>query len=288
MHARLVIFGVIAVTSVGLSPREAVATDKVALACIQAAEDGEAARNAGQLLHARELFAKCSAAECPTVLRKDCTSWVEDAEAQIPSIVLGANDGRGHDVVEARASVDGALVRERLDGIAVALNPGAHVVRFESAGLPPVEVQVVLRAGEKNRPVLAALAPPAPAPTASRASPPAVVSPEPHPHVPAGAWLLGAVSVAGFAVFGTLGAIGSSDASTLRATCAPGCSDAQVQAVRTKLLGADVGLGVGVVSLALATWIAIRGLSASRPASAWEIVVDPSPHAAGGGVRVRF
>jgi len=282
---------------VWLAPFEAAAADKAALACIQSAEEGERARKAGELLHARELFAQCSAHECPTMLRRDCTSWLEDADRQVPSIVLGAHDGDGRDVVDARVSIDGALVREQLDGNPIALDPGSHVVRFERVGIAPVEVHVVVRAGEKNRPVLATLAPPPPVVpvTPASATPPPTPAAPTAPagqgrSVPAGAWVLGGVAVAAFGVFGVLGTIGSNDANTLRATCAPGCTDSQVQPVHLKLIGADIGLGVGVLSLVGAVWIAVRGLTRAQTASAatWELVVQPSSNAMRGGLLVRF
>jgi hypothetical protein len=300
MRFRLATLAAILATGMSLAPRGAAAADKATLACIQSAEEGERARKAGELLHARELFAQCSAHECPTMLRKDCSSWLEDADRQVPSIVLGAHDGEGRDVVDARVSVDGALVREQLDGNPIALDPGSHVVRFERVGVAPVEVHVVLRAGEKNRPVLATLAPPAPAvpipPAAGTTTPGPAAPPAPAGqggHVPAGAWVLGGVAVAAFGVFGVLGSIGQNDANTLRGTCAPGCTDSQVQSVHLKLIGADVGLGVGVLSLAGAVWIAIRGLTRSPTQAAtgtttWQLVLQPSQNAMRGGLFVRF
>ncbi len=284
-------------TCLPLRAREAAAADKATLACIQSAEEGETARKAGQLLHARELFAQCAARECPKMLRHDCSSWLEGADAQIPSIVLGAHDAQGHDMVDARASVDGAVVRDHLDGNPIALDPGTHQVRFERAGLPPVEVQVVLRAGEKNRPILATLAPPAPPePQTPPVPPPArVVAPPPPPppvessaHVPAGAWVLGGVGLVALGVFGYFGVSALNDQTTLRGTCSPGCSDSQVQPLRTKLIVADAALGVGVVALVAATWIGIRGLTRSPSAAAWDFVVAPSRSAASATFIVRF
>lgn len=280
---------------VSIVPSGAAAADKAALVCIQSAEQGQTARNAGALLHARELFARCSARDCPTVLRRDCSSWLEETNPQIPSIVLGAHDEQGHDVVDARASVDGVVVREHLDGNPIELDPGSHVVHFERAGVPPVDVQVVLRAGEKNRPVLASLAPastplaappqptPAPAPPAAPSAPATERG-----HVPAGAWVLGALGVAAMGVFGYFGVRGMSDANGLRSSCAPGCQDGQVQNVRTELIAADVGLGVGAVSLGAALWIGIRGLTQTRSASAWDIVVARSATGTRVGVAARF
>jgi hypothetical protein len=285
--------GAISAACLCFAAHPAAAADKAAAACIQSAENGETARKAGQLLHARELFAQCAAHECPAVLRHDCASWLEDSDRQIPSIVLGAHDARGADVVDARVSVDGTLVREHLDGNAIALDPGSHVVRFETVGAPPVDVRVVLRAGEKDRAVLATVGPPAPTPAAASSPPPAPAPAErptpaaPSRSVPAGAWVLGGMTVAAFGVFGYFGVTGANEASNLRSTCAPGCADAQVHATRLKLVAADIGLGVGVVSLVSATWIGVRALTRPRT-EAWDIVVAPASSAARADFTIRF
>jgi hypothetical protein len=105
--------------------------------------------------------------------------------------------------------------------------------------------------------------------------------------------VLGGIGLAGFGVFGTFGASGLNDSNNLHSTCAPGCTDAQVQPVRMKLIAADIGLGVGVVSLVAAIWIGVRGLTHSpspsaQGASRWELAVDPSPSGVRGNLAVRF
>jgi hypothetical protein len=235
---------------------------------------------------------------------------------QVPSVVLGARDAQGRDVADARALVDGEPVRDRLDGNPVPLDPGSHVVRFERPGAAPVEVTIVLRAGEKDRPVLATFAPPpgaaapgTPAATGSpatgSAAPGAGVAPSSAPgagaptpaadagaergrHVPAGAWILGGLGIVAIGAFGYLGWQGKTDADHLRSTCAPGCDPSQVTHVRTELVAADVSLGVGVVSLGAALWIAVAGLSRPAHAAAWNVVVEPSRSGAQGGVKVLF
>jgi hypothetical protein len=244
------------------------AAERASLTCIQAAEEGERARQGGDLLRSREIFARCAAPACPAVVRRDCGVWLEDAARQTPSIVLGARDAQGHDVLDATASVDGSVVQKRLDGSPVELNPGPHVVRLEIPGAPPVTMDVVLRAGEKNRPIMAALAPPTLPPpqqgAPTRVAPPLALSPSPEPQtsehhgLPAGTYVLGGVGVAALGVFGYFAWRGKTDADGLRSGCAPGCSPSDVSAVRTKLGVADVALGLAVVSLAAATWIGIR------------------------------
>ena len=65
--------------------------DKSSIACIQAAEEGQSARSTGDLLHARDEFTRCSAHDCPTVLRHDCATWLDETVRQIPSIVIGGH-----------------------------------------------------------------------------------------------------------------------------------------------------------------------------------------------------
>src|SRR3954471_4883993 len=98
------------------------AADKTSLGCIQASDEGQTARDSGDLLHARELLAECAAIKCPPLIRRDCTLWLEDVQRQMPSVVLGAHDTAGHDVLEATVQVDGEP--KRLDGTPLELAPG--------------------------------------------------------------------------------------------------------------------------------------------------------------------
>jgi hypothetical protein len=263
----------------------ATAADRTSLACIQSAEAGETARSNGDLLQARELFSRCSAQDCPTVLRHDCTTWLDETARQTPSIVIGARDAQGHDVLDARATLDGTRTLDSLSGSAIDLNPGPHVVRVERSGSPPVEIQVVLRAGEKNRAILATFAPPpntAPPPP----PPPPPIAPESR-GIPVGVFFFGGVGVAALGVFSYFAVRGNHDADNLHSTCAPGCTDSQVSSVRLELREADIALGVGVLAVAAATWIGVR--AATRPqSSAWQLVVTPTVGGARAGALVRF
>jgi hypothetical protein len=242
--------------------------DRASLTCIQAAEEGETARRGNALLRARDRFAQCAAPTCPAVVRKDCATWLEEVAAQTPSIVIGAHDKQGRDVLDATASLDGVVVQRTLDGSSIELDPGPHVVRVEVVGAPPVAVDIVVRAGEKNRPIVAsmmpappfvAVAPPPPAPVLPVAPPPrSGEEGSAHHGLPAGFWVLGGIGVVALGGFATFALLGKSDSDNLHNTCAPDCSSSQVSALKTKLLAADIALGVAVVSLATATWIGIR------------------------------
>ena len=63
------------------------------------------------------------------------------------STVAGALD------IPGEAIIDGEVVAERLDGRAVAIDPGEHVFRFERAGMVPAErmaLRRLLHAGATN------------------------------------------------------------------------------------------------------------------------------------------
>ena len=81
-------------------------------------------------------------------------------------------------------TVDGQVVEERLDGKAVPIDPGEHVVRFETAGANPgQEAELLVTQGEKNRKVVASFLPPkvapppTPVPTTEPAKPQFVLRP---------------------------------------------------------------------------------------------------------------
>ncbi len=285
-----------------LGPGVASGADKTSLACIRAAEDGQAARDGGQLLRSRELFAACAARECPSVLRRDCSEWLEDARRQTPSVVVVARDTAGRDIVDAHVTIDGTLRQPQLDGTPIELDPGPHVVRVETAGSDPQEERFLLPAGDKNHTINVTFGRPRPAAASSVQTPQSQDAPAPQPSpqppetapderssrgIPAGSYVLGAIGLGALGVFGYFGIRGMLDANHLRQTCVPACQSSDVDAVRTKLLVADVALGAGVVSLAAATWFAVRALTATSRTS-WEVRVAPRVGGATGSVVVPF
>jgi hypothetical protein len=92
---------------------------------------------------------------------------------------------------------------------------------------------------------------------------------------------LAAVSGVAAVSFAYFGLSGRSDVSDLRATCAPNCSESQVDSARTKLIVADVSLGVGVVALAGAAWFYFRGSPVSARTS-HPVEVDAEARHGGG------
>jgi hypothetical protein len=295
MRYRRSLLGVVA--SVCLASWDGTAADKTSLGCIQASDEAQTARDGGNLLRARELFAECAAPKCPALIRRDCTNWVEQVQQQIPSVVLGAHDAQGRDVLDARVTVDGQPMDKRVVGGPLELNPGSHVIRWESAGSEPVEMRIALRLEEKNRPVVATLSIAGTAPASSAAPTDSSVSPSPSERpldsvaprsgLPVSVYVLGGIGIAGLATFGYVGLRAKRDSDSLHDVCAPACAHADVQALKTKVLVADVALGIGLAGLTAATVIALTSRGAP-PKTAWDVHVAPTVGGARAEALVRF
>ncbi len=235
--------------------------------CAAAHERGQIERKDGRLLAARESFAYCAQRTCPALARSDCTSWLAEIDAAIPTLVLAATlDGKA--VHDMRVLVDGAVVLEHADsGATLSVDPGARRLRVELAGAKARESAVVVASGEKNRAVVVDLvseqAPePPPPPVEPRPSPterPSAPSPKPSDEpataprrsaVPA--IVAGGASIAGFTVFAVLGLRGVAEENRLRRDCKPSCDPHDVDALVTGYHVADVALLVGIAAAGVA------------------------------------
>ena len=220
--------------------------------CIQAAEKGQDARDRGALRVARAYFVQCAADECPKSMRGDCVHWLDEVDASLPSIVVGAKDAGGADLFDVRVKVDGAAVEDVASGRPIVLDPGPHVVRFERGKTPGGEVRevkVLLRTGERNRSVVTTLQ----GARDAAAAPPASGK-EGGGDIPTSTWILGGAGLLSLGSFGTFALLGAQEKSRLRNTCSPACSDGDVAGLRTDYLVADISLAVGVVALGIASY----------------------------------
>jgi hypothetical protein len=221
------------------SPTSAVAADKHA--CVSAHEQAQELRHAAKLREAREKLVACSQETCPALVRQDCAPWLSEIDGVLPSIVPVARNERGAEAFDVRLFIDGALVAQRLDGKAIDVDPGDHVLRFEHAPSRPLEERIVVREGEKARPIEVSFASvEAPALAANARRGPGVL-----PYVLAGG---AAAAFSSFAYFGIRG-IGDSNA------CNHSCNADQSDAITNRFRIADISLVTGVVLGGAALWM---------------------------------
>ncbi|XXY44985.1 hypothetical protein WME91_33795 [Sorangium sp. So ce269] len=298
--SRRSLFAALAVSALAyLQPAPARAGD--AEACFTASEEGQRLRDEGRLREARARFISCGGAACPALVRSDCAGWLSDVTARVPTLILSAEDEQGQDVADVQVTVDGAPLTARLDGKAVEVDPGEHVLRFERAGSAPVALQLVVREGEKLRRVSTRLVRSAgprggAGATGGGAGAPGGGSLTPRgdgdASPPASALLLpialGGVAAAGGVAYAALGLSARADADRLRTTCAPRCAEADVDAVRTKIVGANIAFGVGVAALGGAVAALLLGRADPAAPAAAAVHVVPLPGGAAAALGARF
>jgi hypothetical protein len=274
----------------GLASPDATAQAPSGDVCLITPVDGQKLRRAGKLLDARAKFSTCARPSCPREIVERCTRWTEETQTAIPSVVLVARDPQGRDLSDVAVSIDGAAAAPIATG-GVELDPGEHVFLFQRGGSPNVEERIILREGQKDRQVVATLvvpgstparaqeatssrapaAAPAAAPEATREAAPEATPEAPRP-VPTLTWVLGGVGLAALGSFGTFAALGVSERSSDH--CDTGCTPSEKSDVDTKLLIADVSLGVGVVAIVAATWLYLARPSVT-PSTASFVDVRP-------------
>lgn len=239
-----------------LAANEARASEKEK--CVGAFDRGQKAQSDRSLRRAEAELLVCAQEKCPSVLRADCIQVLNEVRAALPTVVLSANDGDGHDLTEVTVGVDGEAITKKLDGTAIPLDPGPHTIRFEARGAKAVMIPVTIYQGEKNRRISVSL-PTSEEPRPAVATPGPVTEPREPKRAAIGFALPGALVVVGAAsliVAGASRAAFDSRVEDLRATCAPECTQNDRQDLSRTLTRSNVALGVGIGALgfAVVTW----------------------------------
>src|SRR5262245_33114240 len=96
--------------------------------CVAGYDAGQRARKDGDLLRARKSLLICAQPSCPEIVHTDCTEWVRELDAEIPTITVSARWSDGEDIASVRVLIDGAVVARELDGKSIPINPGKHQI----------------------------------------------------------------------------------------------------------------------------------------------------------------
>jgi hypothetical protein len=107
-----------------LAPALAHADDKQQ--CAAAYTDAQSLRDAHKLIEERAKLRVCAQPTCAAFIQKDCTEWLAQADAAVPSVVVLAHTATGESLVNISVTMDGAPFTQRLDGRAIDVDPGVH------------------------------------------------------------------------------------------------------------------------------------------------------------------
>jgi hypothetical protein len=246
--------------------------------CMEAFGRSQRLRRKAKLLDAREQLLICAQASCLDVLRTKCAEWLEEVEADVPSLVVAITDRRGQTPTKGRVVIDGERVPIALRGRAVDLDPGRHVIEVKLPDGEAATRSITMLQGQKNQSVVFDFEPPPPP------------LPEPAPvtivrdrgnNVPA----LVAFSIGGAALVAGIitGALAFKDESDLNEQCdETGCTQAEI----------DNGLALAHASTAT---FAIAGVAAVLGVTFLFVFDDDDDGSAaltlsptGGSLRVHF
>jgi hypothetical protein len=232
-------------------------------ACLDASNQAQTFRDAHKLLEARAQLRICAQQGCPSVVQKDCLTWIDSVEASLPTVVVTAKDGAGRDLVDVKVTADGQPLTTKLVGDAIPMNPGAHSLHFETADGATLDQQIVVREGIKNQSVAvvlgkaapAALAAPGTAAPVPAGAPPAPVDTPPADTTSSSTWrtvgwVVGGVGIVGLGVGTVFGFMAMSDKSSADCNAAGVCLTGQLNSANSAATVSTVGLIAGGVLLA--------------------------------------
>jgi hypothetical protein len=266
------------------TPSTARADDKAE--CIAASEKAQQLRDDRKFLKAREQLLVCGRDVCPGPVKKDCADQLTQIDARTPSIVVRAKGKHGEDLVSVKVTSDGVLLTDKLDGRAISLDPGEHALHFELEGAPPTDQHLVIAEGEHNRVVTVSFGPAAVSSVGGGAEPVQKKGP------PVGAFVLGGLGVVAAGVVAPIFYVMGLDQKSAdeaptgcKNTQPGGCSQGEIDSIRTKLVVGDVFMGVGVAAvIGGVVWAVVHYTSGSKetatPAAA---AFDVAPTAYGRG-----
>jgi hypothetical protein len=244
------VFAALCLPSVCVTPAQAASDMET---CITSHEQSQKLKKDGKLLAARAQLINCARDVCPGVIKKECSQMLTEVDESTPSIVVEAKGTAGEDLVEMKVTMDGEPLLTKLDGRAVNVDPGVHVLKFEIPKAKAREEKIVIREGQKNRKIFVDFSPPKPAgsagPSGSGDQP---AKPLPRP-VPALTWVLGGLGIVGLGTSAFFEAQGLSKRSDLDAKgCKPACDAGDVDSAKQSILIGDIAMGVGIASLGVA------------------------------------
>jgi hypothetical protein len=134
-----------------LQSLRAAAGDPTTAQCLAASEDSFTSRSEHRFRMERSQLLTCSAPSCPADVRRECMRRADEANGAIPTIVFEAKDAAGNDLGAVRVTMDGEVLAQRLEGMALDVDPGEHSFVFETAGSLAIRKTFIISVSQKDR-----------------------------------------------------------------------------------------------------------------------------------------
>jgi hypothetical protein len=254
-----------------LVPEIARAENPTVEECLSASEGAVQSGQAHKLRAARARYIACSAPSCPGEIKKECVARVDQISRQIPTILFVVKDGSGADLAAVSVAMDGESLADRLDGTALAVDPGKHTFTFAAVGYPIRTKTIFVHEAEKDLREELIMQPAA----SARPLPVAVMDDAPKGGLGTArvvALVLGGVGVVGLGLGAAFGGVALSQKSSAEVAC-PGAAcatrDGSNDWSHAALSGdvSTVGFIVGAAALAggLTLWLAAPARSGTPP-----------------------
>lgn len=236
------------------SPKAALADEPEKARCAAAYERAQELQRQEAMSAARKQLVICRDA-CPGLLKRDCTAWLKDVDALMPTLLIKPRDAAGRPIQGARVTVDGELLADGTSPTTpLEVDPGERVLRFEHPDFVPAEVRVTLHGAERDREVVITLWPRAAAqsPATEPEARPADTEASGHR---TSAYALGIGGLVALAAGGGIALTGSLRASELRGSCGPYCSQSDADGVVTLWRAGGAIAAVGAIATAVGTYL---------------------------------
>jgi hypothetical protein len=137
--------------SVLLWPSPAHAADPGVAECLAASHASIKAGDEQRRRAERAELLVCARSTCPAAIRQECSRRIDEVNALIPTIVFDVRTAGGQVLSAVKVTMDGEVIAQQLDGGALSVEAGEHTFVFETAGRPPLKVQLAIRESEKAR-----------------------------------------------------------------------------------------------------------------------------------------
>lgn len=224
--------------------------------CEASYEKAQTDRVAGHYVSAQAAALACSQIQCNQAIVRECLRLYESLQQDTPTLVFSARKAEGGELIDVKVQMDGKQILDGITGRPFPVDPGPHEFVFVDPVRGRQETTESARVGDHARVVQVtfpdpnAKEPPEGAPGAGpEADHPAAVRHK-KPAIPVMTFVLGGVSVVGFASFAYFRISGVGDYNHYNATCSPACNPDDIDPVRTKFLMSYITLGVGIAGAA--------------------------------------